>query len=436
MFSERLRSHHDVEHRLDELLGLNRRRPALLADRALKKKLKEKPTGASGGVYFHVPHCDKICEFCNLNRKPLKGVDLDDYTEYLVSEIKAYGKYPYIREKHIESVYFGGGTPTVLNAGHFERLLKALGEHFNLSGDCEITVESTQHNLGAHKASELAACGVNRFSIGIQTFSGRGRKLLGRTYSAEKAADELLALRDAFKGVLGIDIIYSYPDQSIDELRADARMCIDSGVDSVSFYSLMIHSGSSMSGAIERGELPFRRDINFDLERHNLFYETLTNGGFTLLELSKLARPGKDKYRYIHVQYEGKDLVPIGSGAGGRISGYSIYSMSPKIRFVSPPAPRREKYARVLGLLQFGTYDPAALCANLGSGAEARAASAAAIATIETFVKEGLLKKERASYTLSPEGIFWGNNMAAALLEALIRIEGFIPRGFAAVIKV
>jgi oxygen-independent coproporphyrinogen-3 oxidase len=438
MFTERLRSHHDAERGLDALLSKSKGTGG-----HLQKLLKMKSWSAvesalqsinpppppnyipnqsltdnfSRGIYIHVPHCDKICNFCNLNRTERKGADLDAYAAYIAGEIKAWGAYPYIQERPFNAVYFGGGTPTILTTDQLSRILEALHQHIPLADDCEITLESTQHNLGAQKAAALADMGVNRFSIGIQTFSDRGRKLLGRTYSGEKALDDLRALRAAFKGVLGIDIIYSYPDQSPEEISRDAELCVSSAVDSVSFYSLMIYQGSTLSRSIEKGEIQFVRNIEWDKERHHSFYNTLIGSGFDLLELSKLVRPGKDAYRYIHIQYENGDLVPIGSGAGGRVAGFQIYSMSPGRRFVSAGNKEYNNYYRMLGELQFGLYDPARLARFLGPAVEK-----AIREKITELSGLGYLVPvpQSSAWSLSPDGVFWGNNIAVEVLKTAI----------------
>jgi oxygen-independent coproporphyrinogen-3 oxidase len=423
VFTERFRSHHDAESGLDALLGKSKGHLQRLLKMkpwsAVEARLREPPPPSPSprGIYIHVPHCDKICSFCNLNRTERKGADLDAYAAYIAGEIKAYGAFPYIREQPFNAVYFGGGTPTVLKAEQFSLILDALRQHIPLAEDCEITVESTQHNLGAKKAADLEGMGVNRFSIGIQTFSDRGRKILGRTYDGEKALEDLRALRAAFKGTLGIDIIYSYPNQSLEEITGDAEICVSSGVDSVSFYSLMIYNGSALAKSIDQGKIEFFRDIESDRERHNLFYRKLMESGFTMLELSKLVRPGGDAYKYIHIQYENGDLVPIGSGAGGRIAGFQIYSMSPGRRFVSPGNEEYDRYYRLLGELQFGLYDPARMARFLGPVVEK-----AIIEKIQELKDMGFLVPlpQGSAWSLSPDGVFWGNNIAVEVLKAAI----------------
>jgi oxygen-independent coproporphyrinogen-3 oxidase len=424
MFEERYRSHHDAERALSAALNITKRGNTVEWGE-VEKKLRESPPAGKRGIYIHVPHCDKICSFCNLNRTDRQGADLDSYTDYIIGEIESYGAYPYVRERPFNAVYFGGGTPTVLTTDQLSRILEALHRRIPLAADCEITLESTQHNLGAKKAAALEALGVNRFSIGIQTFSGRGRKLLGRTFDETKAREELLALRESFKGALGIDIIYSYPDQSLDEIDRDAELCVSTGIDSVSFYSLMIHGGSALGKAIAAGEMVFNRDIAGDRERHHRFYRSLREAGFTLLELSKLARPGRDAYQYIHIRYENGDLFPIGAGAGGSIAGFPVYSMAPGRRFVSPGNRQYDRYYRMLGELQFGRYDPAALTRGLGPEAEAAVGG-----KIRELRDQGFFEPPNeapnealngdAVWPLSPDGIFWGNNIAVEVLRAAL----------------
>jgi oxygen-independent coproporphyrinogen-3 oxidase len=453
MFTERYRSHHDAEGRLAAMLknggsgkarsgggGLQsfRSKSAPLARRlfrigkamglkppagnwkALERVLRETPVQKTAGIYLHVPYCDKICSFCNLNRTSCGGVSLDSYANYLISEIKEWGRYPYIQGQRFESVYLGGGTPTVLSASQLGDILAALKDNIPLAKNCEISVESTQHNLNREKAAALQKAGVNRLSIGIQTFSERGRRLLGRTFSEERAKEELRTLRETFGGVLGIDIIYSYPDQSLEELRHDAEMCVSSGIDSVSFYSLMIQKGSALSSEIEEQRLAFNRNIAFDLERHNLFYNTLREAGFSLLELSKLARPGKDNYRYIHIQYGEGDLVPIGQGAGGNVAGFPLYSLAPGRRMTGKPDPLYQKYHRILGLLQFGVYDPERICAGLSVAQKEAAASAMKLLADTGFLSPA---PDGKNQVLSADGIFWGNNIAVAILENIIKVN-------------
>jgi oxygen-independent coproporphyrinogen-3 oxidase len=360
-------------------------------------------------VYIHVPYCDKICSFCNLNRNGKTDNDFTAYTAQLEREIREYGAYPYIRGKAFEAVYFGGGTPTILSAEQLERLLALLRDNIPLSPDCEITMESTLHNLDQDKARRLERAGVNRFSIGIQTFSERGRQILGR--ETPNAEERLRELRRVFSGVLGIDIIYPYPDETPAEVLRDAELCAALDIDSVSFYSLMIQGGSQLSKTLADKATVLITDIETDRTLHNLFYDAMRASGYELLELSKLARP-RDDYRYIKIRYDNGDVLPIGTGAGGSIGGYPVYEMAPHCRMVSKRDPTYDRYNQLLGRFQFGEYD-------LTRTPLSPEACAAMTARVQHFADAGLLTKiGDAAWRLTADGVFWGNNIAVDVLRA------------------
>jgi oxygen-independent coproporphyrinogen-3 oxidase len=165
----------------------------------------------------------------------------------------------------------------------------------------------------------------------------------------------------------------------------------------------------------------FNRNIESDRERHHLFYRELRRRGFELLELSKLARPGRDRYQYIRVRYDNGDIIPIGAGAGGNIAGIPVYSMAPGRRFVSAPSPRYEKYHKILGYLQFGLYDPERITQGLGGEAKK-----AVEERIRHYHGQGLLEETApgAPLSLNADGVFWGNNIAVDILSAAIGAEG------------
>jgi oxygen-independent coproporphyrinogen-3 oxidase len=271
-------------------------------------------------------------------------------------------------------------------------------------------VESTLHNLDQDKARRLERAGVNRFSIGIQTFSERGRQILGR--ETPNAEERLRELRRVFSGVLGIDIIYHYPDQTPAEVLRDAELCAALNIDSVSFYSLMIQSGSQLSKTLASKAAVLIADIETDRALHKLFYDAMRASGYELLELSKLARPQRDDYRYIKIRYDNGDVLPNGTGAGGSIGGYPVYEMASHCRMVSKRDPAYDRYNQLLGRFQFGEYD-------LTRTPLSPEACAAMMACVQRFADAGLLTRTGdAAWRLTADGVFWGNNIAVDVLQA------------------
>ena len=352
-------------------------------------------------IYFHIPFCDNICSFCSMNRTKLAD-ELDSYTEFLLGEIAKFGSTPYLKSKKIKSIYFGGGTPTTLKENHFERIFNEIYKYFSIDENCEISLESTLHNLSVEKIKFLQNIGVNRFSIGIQTFSDHGRKFLNRVYNGKGAIKKLANLRENFDGLLCTDIIYNYPNQSLDDIRFDAKQILDLNIDSTSFYSLMYFDGAKLS----KDGKEFKYDLQTDLNLHNEFAKTLLESGeFELLELTKLARKNRDTYEYIRHTHKGTDILPLGNGAGGKIAGFGVFGMAGK-KMISKNAPNQAKFEKLCNLFQYQSL-------NLSE-----------FETLQTEIKTELfafLKEcenlkfgefKNGKFELNLNGVFWGNNIA------------------------
>lgn len=413
--STRYRSHHDSQRALARALGVERRRPDPTTP-ALDDLLETSPLNQPRGVYVHVPLCDRVCSFCNMNRVLADRQRIHAYAKALADTFRDLSSRPYITGRPFDAIYFGGGTPTVFNAGDLEMVLQSVGDSVRRTRTCEWTFESTLHNLDAEKVRLLEKAGVNRLSIGVQTFSDQGRRVLGRSGDGAFAARRLETIRAEFSGTLGVDIIYSYPNESVDEVIADADTIQRLDIDSVSFYSLMIHDGSALSGRISSGDLIFHRDIDEDRHLHNVFFERLAKAGYNLLELTKVAKPGRDRYQYIRLRYANRDLLPVGNGAGGRVVGHSVYRMTPERIMISRTDSQYDKFNELLGHLQFGRYDLEKIRGHVGDEQDLLLKDLFA-----EYSANGLLRHDGGStWRLTPDGVFWGNNMAVDLLEQTI----------------
>lgn len=407
MFDIRYKSHHDVKNIIDKKMGRK-----IVTPFTFNKILKENPITQEGGIYVHTPYCDKICSFCNMNRKQIDN-DLNDYTDYLCKEFKKYGEKNYIKEKNITTIFFGGGTPTIYKAHQLEKILSTLRENFNISDNCEFTFETTLHNLTWEKLEIMEKYGVNRISIGIQTFSNRGRKLLNRTYEQEYITNRIKEIRERFKGLICIDIIYNYPDQTDEEIETDAKLACELGVDSVSFYSLMIQEGSQISKDRSENKVIFRYNLARDKELHDKFLDITLSNGYSILEHTKITN-GKDEYRYIKNVNSSSDLIAIGVGAGGRVSNYEFFHLNKLITFYAYDNELKFRVKKLSGILQYKKI-------NLSEIKELAKESYDKIYHIlEDFEKKGLiiLTDDTMEYTL--DGVFWGNSITATLVESMI----------------
>lgn len=408
MFNIRYKSHHDVKNIIEKMMGRK-----IVTPFTFNKVLKGNPEVEEGGIYVHTPYCDKICSFCNMNRKQVDN-DLNDYTDYLCKEFKKYGEKPYIKNKKITAIFFGGGTPTIYKPFQLDRILSTLRENFNIYKDCEFTFETTLHNLTWEKLEIMERYGVNRISIGIQTFSDRGRKILNRTYNQEYIVEKIKEIKRKFKGLICIDIIYNYPDQTDEEIINDAKIACSLGVDSISFYSLMIQDGSQISKDRAENKVVFKYNLARDKELHDKFLDITLKNGYSILEHTKITN-GKDQYRYIRNVNSFSDLIPIGVGAGGRVGDYELFHLNKLITFYAFDNDIKMRVKKLSGILQYKKVEIEKIKELSGKSYEK------IYSLLENYQEKGLLEIKNNIMEYTIDGVFWGNSITASIVEEMIK---------------
>ena len=403
MFNERFKSHHDAERGYKHLLKQKMSNEKDLIDYLNTTVCTKK----DNTIYIHIPFCDKICSFCNLNRQ-VKDKTLEEYVNNIIIQIKNLSKTKYIKSANIGAIYFGGGTPTTLNHSQIENIIIAIKENFCLEDNVEITIETTLHNLTNEHINIFKKYNINRLSIGIQTFQDEGRKFFNRTYTKQKTIEKLKNIRETFNGCLSIDKIYNYPNETLEMLSNDIENIIDLNIDSVSFYSLMIHNGSALSK---------NTNIKYTNENDELFHnyfidELRKSSNFEFLELTKLARKNKDKYNYIKIRNSNGNTIPLGKGAGGQIDNYSIYIMNFEKTMVSYQESNLfESANKLYGIFQNTIIDKKEIiCYNLES-------------YLESLLNEGYLLENDNQFILTNKGIFYGNNIGAFIVRNYLEKE-------------
>lgn len=409
MFKERQKSHH-TSSILDKLVSKDKASKEDFINYLNSFNQKNIKTSV---LYIHIPFCDKICSFCNLNRKKLDN-DLEDYTSYLIKELLEKSKTNYVKNSIFEAIYFGGGTPTILRYHQLEQIFRTIKENFTLHDDYEWTLETTLHNLSNNKIELFNKYGVNRLSIGIQTFSNNGRNFLNRTFSQSNIIEKIGELKKSFKGLICSDIIYNYDVQEIEEVIEDANFVKSLNLDSTSFYSLMIHEGSELSQK-EIVESSLNRDYQF----YKAFYnEFISDSSWELMELTKFIKKGKDKYKYIYLRNHGHDTLAIGVGAGGNIGLYGSYNMNDKMSFFIKEAEIHQKYRLLGGLLQFPSYNFEEIKSILTFDNYNYF-----ISLLTELEKNEMGTLHENYFSLNISGVFWGNNISKFICDKLIEKE-------------
>ena len=207
----------------------------------------------------------KYVTFCNMRRSLITPPS--SYSDLIVQQIKKYSEFQYIQDSKYDAIYFGGGTPTTLDTDDLQEILKAIKTYLPLTENAEITIETSITDLTKEKMDMFFEEGVNRFSIGIQTFSENGRKLLGRIGNKENAINKINTLKNIGFSNISLDIIYNYPNQSMLEAKEDIQTVIDLNLAGFSFYSLILNEKSVLRNKLENPSSYYRDNF----EKKKLF---------------------------------------------------------------------------------------------------------------------------------------------------------------------
>ncbi len=202
------------------------------------------------GIYIHIPFCIRKCHYCDFYSIPIEEELKDHFLSSLKKEISLYAGY----KEEIETIYFGGGTPSLLSASEIDRILQCLIKHFRISENPEITLEANPGRLDGRVAREYLKAGINRLSIGVQSLSDNELRTLGRIHDSQQASQAIACVMEHFEN-FSVDIIYGIPGQSVNSLKKTLCIIKDHEVPHVSAYELTIEEHTVMAEMIRKGFL-------------------------------------------------------------------------------------------------------------------------------------------------------------------------------------
>lgn len=263
-------------------------------------------------IYIHIPFCVKKCGYCDFLSFSCEEKSKDDrgeYVEKLIEEIRLYPKLKY------DTVYFGGGTPSLLDVDEIEKILREL----NLGEDAEITLEVNPQTVDRKKLEQLKKIGINRLSIGIQSFDDKKLKVLGRIHNRKVALNTYNDAREVGFKNISIDLIFATPDQTIEELKEDLDIVERLSPEHISIYSLIWEEGTKFMDLLDKGELdPLDNDL--EAKMYELIIERLKKIGYLHYEISNFS---KRKYegRHNSKYWKNKKYIGVGLGASGYYEG-------------------------------------------------------------------------------------------------------------------
>jgi len=269
------------------------------------------------GLYVHWPYCSRICPYCDFNVYAAKDRDTEPLLDAILADLRAHKER---LETHppLESIFLGGGTPSLLSANGLARILDAANDAFTFAQDIEITIESNPNDTLRDSVQAWAEIGINRVSLGIQSFDDEALSFLGRDHSAKQARAALDLVQSEFDNH-SIDLIYARPGQTAAAWEKELRQSLALEVPHLSLYELTIEARTAFGKRTARGEItPMADDDQADL--YELTQTVCADYQLNAYEVSNHARAPEFEARHNHIYWASGDWIGIGPGAHGRLT--------------------------------------------------------------------------------------------------------------------
>ena len=282
------------------------------------------------GLYLHIPYCLHKCGYCDFNSHPENREESAIYVSALLSEIEHYA--PQLAGKTVPTVFFGGGTPTLLPPASLDKILGKVKNHYNLSRDCEITIEANPATVKQETLEQIRLSGFNRISIGVQSFDADELKLLERVHSVKEIHTTLHRARLAGFGNLSLDLMFGLPGQSPEKWKSHLRQALEKKPDHISANSLTIEPATSFFKLQERGLLSLPPE-EIQLEMFQATIEILPSAGYYQYEISNFARPGFESKHNLNY-WDNGEYLGLGAGASSYLNGERFKNTNLPSRYI------------------------------------------------------------------------------------------------------
>ncbi|TKK65706.1 radical SAM family heme chaperone HemW [Ilyomonas limi] len=261
------------------------------------------------GIYLHIPFCKKACHYCNFH--------FSASTRYINEMAQAIGTEAALRRRYLDepvaTIYFGGGTPSLLSVTSLQMLLQKLRDNFTITNDAEITLEANPDDINVERLHSWKMLGINRLSIGIQSFNDADLSWMNRAHNAYQALQSIvLAQRAGFSNIT-IDLIYGTPTLTNEQWRRNVQQAIDLNIPHLSCYALTVEPNTALHKMIENKKMP-----DVDEEKQSQHFELLVrwlkDAGYEHYEISNFAKPGCES-RHNSSYWQGKPYLGLGPSA-------------------------------------------------------------------------------------------------------------------------
>lgn len=403
----------------------------LMGEAAQKRlsELWEEPRSGKGLAYFHVPFCETRCLYCLFYQNPFKEDASREYARRLIREIELWSDRAAQNSGLIHAVYFGGGTPTALLPEDLKAVIKAVHEHLPLANDCEITLEGRIHHFEDAKMEAALAGGVNRFSLGVQTFNSQVRQSVQRMDGRDALISRLEKLCSYDNAAVVIDLIYGFPGQTMEVWEDDLATAMTLPLDGVDCYQLNVFEKSPLAKYIANGKLPAAADTAQKADMFAKSVEVLTAHQWHRLSNNHWRQTNRERNIYNELGKSACDCLAFGCGAGGRLAGYS-FMMDRKladwstgidaghkpVMVLSAPRPLWHMLRTISSEMELGAINLKRLAAEFKQPVDTVAND-----VIEQWISAGLLTRCGDWLLQTVAGQFWHVTLAQLLVDLIAK---------------
>jgi putative oxygen-independent coproporphyrinogen III oxidase len=387
-------------------------------------------------LYVHIPFCSLKCSYCDFNSYAKLEHIVPEFTHALTAEMRLWS--PSMVGRPAPTVFFGGGTPTLLPLEHMQSIMEALRESFELTPDAEITTEANPGTVDLDYLRGLVATGFNRLSFGVQSFDDAELLALDRIHTADDARQGYAWAREAGFRRVNLDLIYGLPEQTLERWQSNVEQALVLGPDHLSLYALTVEEGTKLAYDIDHGRVE-EPDGDLQADMWDWARQRLAAAGYQHYEISNWARPGEE-CRHNLVYWRNGDWLGVGPGAHSHLGGVrfaNVYSPAQYIRLADEGAARdlpttERELIRAMSQVTFvdeqtpelQMADTAILALRLNDGLDVAAFEQRFATTIEAaygpqlaeLTSLGFLKRANGRLRLTDRGRYLANEVFVRLL--------------------
>ncbi len=369
------------------------------------------------GIYIHIPFCRKACHYCNFHF----STSLGKAEAVVISIIKEISLRSSEINEAVQTIYFGGGTPSILAPEAINKMLDTIKTHYTISSNPEITLEANPDDITAEKARAWKRMGINRFSIGVQSFADENLQWMNRAHDASQSIQCIQTIREAGFDNFSIDLIYGTPGQTQQGWIKDLEKAIEMKIPHLSCYALTVEEGTALHHMIGSGK---KEKISADeqAERFEALVQLSSLAGYSHYEISNLALPGKES-QHNSAYWEGKSYLGFGPSAHSFSGTKRSWNIADNLKYSQSIEagilPHEEETLREID--QLNEYIMTSLRSIKGMQKETIKTrwgndKLQIISTaVEQFIRSGKIISTENSWVLSGEGRFFADGIASSL---------------------